>query len=175
MRRSDVDLEAGRLSVRCALIPHGSGVIASQPKTARGGARSPLTRAASTPSRPKPRGSAMTTQAARQRDDQSEWGEAWSDSGYVFARENGEALHPQVTSRAFSQAVRAAKLPEIRLHDLRHTHATLALPAGIHPMLVSERLGHATGPITLDTCSHAIPALQEGEATSIADLVLVRS
>jgi integrase len=62
-------------------------------------------------------------------------------------------------------------LPEIRLHDLRHTHATLALQAGIHPKVVSERLGHATVSITLDNCSRAIPAMQEEAAVRIAELV----
>jgi integrase len=62
-------------------------------------------------------------------------------------------------------------LPSIRLHDLRHTHATLALQAGIHPKVVSERLGHATVSITLDTYSHAIPAMQEEAASLITDLV----
>jgi len=78
-----------------------------------------------------------------------------------------------VVSRCFRRAVKAAKLPEISLHDLRHTHATLALRAGIHPKVVSERLGHATGSITLDTYSHAIPAMQEEEEEEalIAQLV----
>ena len=62
-------------------------------------------------------------------------------------------------------------LPTIRLHDLRHTHATLALQAGVHPKVVSERLGHATVSITLDTYSHAIPAMQEEAAALIAGLV----
>ena len=62
-------------------------------------------------------------------------------------------------------------LPEIRLHDLRHTHATLALQAGIHPKVVSERLGQATVSITVDTCSHAVPAMQEEAAARIARLV----
>jgi integrase len=62
-------------------------------------------------------------------------------------------------------------LPPIRLHDLRHTHAALALRAGVHPKVVSERLGHATVSITLDTCSHAIPALQEEATALIAGLV----
>lgn len=65
-------------------------------------------------------------------------------------------------------------LPKIRLHDLRHTHATLALQAGVHPKVVSERLGHATVSITLDTYSHAIPALQEEAAALIAGLVVRR-
>jgi hypothetical protein len=55
-------------------------------------------------------------------------------------------------------------LPQIRLHDLRHTHATLALQAGVHPKVVSERLGHVTVSITLDTYSHATPAMQEEAA-----------
>ena len=62
-------------------------------------------------------------------------------------------------------------LPMIRPHDLRHTHATLALQAGIHPKVVSERLGHANISITLDTYSHAIPAMQEEAAERIAELV----
>ena len=66
-------------------------------------------------------------------------------------------------------------LPDIRLHDLRHTHATLALRAGIHPKVVSERLGHATVSITLDTYSHAIPAMQEEAAALIAELVFAGS
>jgi integrase len=62
-------------------------------------------------------------------------------------------------------------LPKIRLHDLRHTHATLALQADVHPKVVSERLGHATVSITLDTYSHAIPAMHEEAAALIAGLV----
>ena len=58
-----------------------------------------------------------------------------------------------------------------QLNAYRHTHATLALQAGIHPKVVSERLGHATISITLDTYSHAIPAMQEEAAALIAGLV----
>jgi hypothetical protein len=68
--------------------------------------------------------------------------------------------------------VKGAGLPRIRLHDLRHTHATLALEAGIHPQVISERLGHSTVSITLDIYSHAIPALQETAAELVAALVL---
>ena len=62
-------------------------------------------------------------------------------------------------------------MPRIRLHDLRHTHATLALGAGVHPKVVSERLGHSTVSITLDTYSHAIPAMQEEAAAKVAAVV----
>jgi integrase len=65
----------------------------------------------------------------------------------------------------------AADLPVIRLHDLRHTNATLALAAGVHPKVVQERLGHANIAITLDTYSHAVPALEEQAARTVAALV----
>ena len=96
-------------------------------------------------------------------------------AGLIFTREDGEALHPEDVSRYFRQAVKKSMLPTIRLHDLRHTHATLALQAGVHPKVVSERLGHATVSITLDTYSHAIPAMQEEAAALIAGLVFANS
>src|SRR2546422_11302047 len=63
-------------------------------------------------------------------------------------------------------------LPPIRLHDLRHTAATLALTAGIHPKVVSERLGPATGGITLDTYSHVGEGLQGEAATRDAGMIV---
>ncbi len=83
-------------------------------------------------------------------------------------------MNPEAVTRWFRQAVRKSMLPKIRLHDLRHTHATLALQAGVHPKVVSERLGHATVSITLDTYSHAIPAMQEEAAVLIAGLVFAK-
>jgi integrase len=162
LRWEDVDLEQGRLSVRRALIPNGKTVVVSEHKTARGRrvvALDPGTV------------EVLKAQAARQLQEQQEWDGASDDLGYVFAKEDGTTYHPEVVSRFFRQAVKRALLPEIRLHDLRHTHATLALRAGIHPKVVSERLGHATVSITLDTYSHAIPAMQKEAAARIAELV----
>ena len=98
-------------------------------------------------------------------------GDQQSHSGYLCTKKDGQPYHPEVVSRSFRQAVKKAMLPMIRPHDLRHTHATLALQAGIHPKVVSERLGHANVSITLDTYSHAIPAMQEEAAERIAELV----
>jgi integrase len=162
LRWEDVDLEAGRISVRRALIPNGKVVVVSEPKTARG--RRAIALDSETVL-------VLREQATRQLADQVKKGGAWSDTGLVFTKEDGEALHPEVASRFFRQAVRRVALPTIRLHDLRHTHATLALRAGIHPKVVSERLGHATISITLDTYSHAIPAMQEEAPVKIAELV----
>jgi integrase len=101
---------------------------------------------------------------------QLERDDAWVETGPFFTAENSAALDPETVTRCFRQAVKKSILPSIRLHDLRHTHATLARQAGIHHKVVSERLGHATVSITLDTYSHAIPAMQE-EAALIAGLV----
>ena len=104
-------------------------------------------------------------------EEQQEFGEGWCDSGYICTQEDGTPYHPEVVSRCVRRAVKAAMLPAISPQVLRHTHATLALRAGIHPKVVSERLGHANISITLDTYSHAIPALQEEAAQLIAGLV----
>ena len=89
----------------------------------------------------------------------------------VFTRENGEPWHPDRITDLFRQAVKAAGVPSIRLHDLRHGWATLALGAGIHPKVVQERLGHANIAMTMDRYSHVIPALQESAAELVAALV----
>jgi len=163
LRWNDVDLENARLSVRRALIPINREVVVSEPKTVKG--RRVVALDPSTIE-------VLKAQAARQLDEQDEWDELWVESGLVFTAENGGPLDPESISRYWRQAVKKSMLPPIRLHDLRHTHATLALQAGIHPKVVSERLGHATVSITLDTYSHAMPAMQEEAAALIAGLVL---
>jgi integrase len=116
----------------------------------------------------------LKTQAARQLEEQTESDDAGVETGLVFTAEHGAALDPESVSRYFRQTVKQSLLPQIRLHDLRHMHATLALQAGIHPKVVSERLGHATISITLNTYSHAIPAMQEEAPALIAGLASER-
>ncbi len=68
-------------------------------------------------------------------------------------------------ARSFKPLLKRAKLPDIRLHDLRHTCATLLLSKGMHPKFVQELLGHATISITLDTYSHVLPNMGDQTAT----------
>ena len=89
----------------------------------------------------------------------------------MLTREDGRPLHPDWFRRSFERRARRAGLPPIRFHDLRHTHATLALKAGVHPKVISELLGHSTVAMTLGIYSHAIRALQHDAAATIADLV----
>ena len=90
----------------------------------------------------------------------------------VFTREDGSPIHPQAFSEMFERNVTASKLPKLSLHGLRHTHATIALRAGVHPKVVSERLGHASVAFTLDVYTDSLPDMQETAASLIAALVL---
>jgi integrase len=161
LRWCDCDLERGRIAIRRALVPIAHTVLISEPKTARGKRSIALDERTV---------AVLKAHAARQLTER-QCAEDWTESGLVFTRSDGRALPPNSVSRWFVRAVKQAKQPDIRLHDLRHSHATLALRAGIHPKVVSERLGHATVAITLDTYSHAIPAMQEEAAERIAGLV----
>ncbi len=83
---------------------------------------------------------------------------------FVFIRSDGSPINPSAVTLAFRRIIKRAGLRGIRIHDLRHTHASLMLTAGVHPKVVSERLGHANIGITLDIYSHVLPGLQEGAA-----------
>lgn len=86
-------------------------------------------------------------------------------TGPVFCDTTGSyPRRSNVTRRSYQPLMKAAKVPQIRFHDLRHTHATLLLLAGENPKAVSERLGHAAVQITLDTYSHVLPAMQKAAA-----------
>lgn len=89
----------------------------------------------------------------------------------MSARTDGSPLDPRSVSHAFMALIKKSDLPRIRLHDLRHSHATQLLRQGIHPKAVSERLGHSTVGITLDVYSHVLPGMQE-EAAQRIDAVI---
>ena len=86
------------------------------------------------------------------------------DDDLVFSHPDGTPLLPDSVTHAWIKLVRRAGLKSIRLHDARHTHASLMLKQGIHPKVVQERLGHATISTTLDLYSHIAPGLQEAAA-----------
>jgi len=93
------------------------------------------------------------------------------DDDSIFSTPEGKPLRPNTVSRAWTMLAARAGLKVIRLHDARHTHASLMLKQGVHPKIVQERLGHASIQITLDTYSHVAPGLQEAAAESFDKLV----
>lgn len=152
LRWKDIDLDRGELAVRQTIIQLKDGLHHSGPKTVRGArvvALDERTISILRAFRPPHAG----------------------PGDLVFSRGAGVPLSPAHVTKTFAALIARAGLPRIRLHDLRHTHATLALQAGIHPKIVSERLGHSSIAFTLDVYSHAIPHMQAEAATQIADLV----
>jgi integrase len=161
LRWSDVDLDAARVTINRSLSVVDSELVWSSPKTSRS-RRSVSLDPDTTAS--------LRAQRRRQLEERVAAGDAWDDADLVFCDPLGGPLHPDRFTRAFGSAARRAGVKQIRLHDLRHTWATLALQAGIHPKVVSERLGHATTGITLDLYSHVQPELDASAATTVAQL-----
>ena len=155
----DLDIEAGAVAIRRALVPINGELRESEPKTKRGRRRIALD--AETVA-------VLRKLAAAQLGEQQAAGDDWVASGRVFTKANGEQLHPERISALFRRLVRAAALPAIPLHGLRHTYASIALAKGVNPAIVSRRLGHSTVAFTLDVYSHVLPQVDAEVAELIA-------
>ncbi len=92
-----------------------------------------------------------------------------TEGDLLFSTLEGKPLRPNTVTRAWTILATRAGVKVIRLHDARHTHASLMLKQGIHPKVVQERLGHSSIQITLDTYSHVAPGLQEAAAKRFDD------
>ena len=163
LRWVDVDLAAARVSPRRPRVVVNYVVHESEPKT-RMGRRSLALDPATV--------AALEEHKIRQEQERADVGSAWRDSGLVFTRPEGSPIHPDLITDWFRRLARAARLPPIRLHDVRHSYATAALAAGIPAKVISERLGHATIAITLDVYSHVIPGMDAQAADAVASLIL---
>jgi integrase len=97
-----------------------------------------------------------------------------SDDDLVFSQPDGSPYRPDTITHAWIKLARKTGLRGIRLHDARHTHASLMLKQGIHPKIVQERLGHSSIQITLDTYSHVAPGLQEAAAQRFDEVLSPR-
>lgn len=93
------------------------------------------------------------------------------DPGWMFTTAAGKPVHPHAISQTFGRIVRRADVPVIRLHDLRHTHGTLLIAAGVPAKVVSERLGHAWFAFTVETYQHVLPGMQTDAARIIEALI----
>lgn len=154
LRWCDVDLERGKAAVRQTVVVNNYKIEMSEPKTARGRRVVAL--------------DDHTMIELRSYKDQLK---PESEDELLFHYRTGNPRNPIDISKRFIKLSRDAGLRRIRLHDLRHTHATLALQAGVHPKIVSERLGHSAVSFTLDVYTHAIPHLQKEAAGQIASLL----
>lgn len=163
LRWEDIDLKSGHMQIRRAVEVGEKGQLAMKlPKNGHG------------------RGVALPEFAVRaltqHRRDLAEMrtaaAEIWQEQGLVFPMPDGQLWHPDALTAAWRQWIRRhPEYPEVRFHDLRHSHATLLLLLREPAKVVSERLGHSSVAITLDIYSHVIPGLQEAAAERLHDLI----
>lgn len=86
----------------------------------------------------------------------------------MCGRADGQVHSPLALTYEFARFVRRLKdMPQVRFHDLRHSHATQLLATGVHPKIAQERLGHSSIGVTLDLYSHAVASLQDEAAVRI--------
>lgn len=154
LRWCDIDLKAGHISVRQSVVAVGREVQISTPKTSR--------------SR---RVVAIDKRTCKVLADFRARSTHVGDKDLIFGHCFRGGISPTAVTQSFRRLIEMYGLPVIRLHDLRHTHATLALQAGVHPKIVSERLGHSTVSLTLDVYSHAVPHMQRDAADQIAQVI----
>jgi integrase len=157
LRWRHVDLDRAQLSVIESAEQTKNGVRLKSPKNGKG----------RTVALPAIVVSELRAHRLRQAQDLLQLGVRLNDETFICAREDGEALQPNSIGHAWDRFLASTKLPRIRFHDLRHSHATIMLKSNIHPKIVSERLGHSRVALTMDTYSHVIPGMQEGAAAAI--------
>jgi len=155
LRWQDVDLEQAKLQVRRTLYRVDGELVFQEPKT-RGSLR--------TITLPDFAVSALKQHKAKQNKNKLLLGPAYNDYDLVVCNGNGNPVDPKDINRDMKYVIQKYNLPKLRFHDLRHTHASILLQLGEHPKVVSERLGHSSISITLDTYSHVMPDMQKNLA-----------
>ncbi|HEX8177253.1 MAG TPA: site-specific integrase [Pyrinomonadaceae bacterium] len=161
LKWSDVDLQQGTAVVRRVLIRRkGGGWYFGEPKTSRSRRTVPL---------PATLVKVLATHRRKQMAARLKAGTAYQNNDLVFATSHGTPHNSRnLAQRQFLAILKSAKLAlDFRLYDLRHSCATLLLVAGENPKVVSERLGHASVVLTLDTYSHVLPTMQEAASQKL--------
>ena len=160
---SDIDFKRGTAQIQRALIRHKKSVRFEEPKTARSRRTVYLSEQLI---------KKLATHKRKQAVKKLKFKGTWGPFDLVFCSVEGTPHSiPNLTYRYFRPILTAAKLPQIRLYDLRHTCATLLLIAEENPKVVSERLGHSTIVLTLDTYSHVLPTMQQGATNRLEKLL----
>jgi len=162
LRWADVDLGGTRLAVRQRLASVDGRPELSEPKSNSSGRVIDLDERTLT---------ALRSRRAQQGEHRLACGPAWHNLDLVVSREDGLWIHPDWFSELFRRRVAAADIRPMRLHDLRHTHATLLLQAGVNAKIVSERPGHHSVAFTLDTYAHVMPGMQAEAVRQLSDLI----
>lgn len=162
LKWEDVDLDLGILHIKAGLVRIEGKLQRVEPKTAMSRRTIRLPWVANV---------ALRAHKERQSEDREIAGARWNEMGLVFPSQVGTHLEPRSFKRNLDRALQKAGLEHIRIHDLRHTAASLMLAQGVSPKMVSEILGHSRVGITFDTYVHIYDAMRQ-EAADMMDLVL---
>ena len=103
--------------------------------------------------------------------DRADGGAGFQDLGYVIHKPDGTPYRPDALTRKWERFLERNNLPSIRLHDLRHTHATLLIQAGVSPKVVQQRLGHSDVTITLNTYTHVLSSMDQEAADKLDNII----
>jgi integrase len=157
LRWRSVDLDAGKLAVVSSTEQTDRGVREKETKSGKG-------RAVALPALV-----AVELRAHRIRQAEAllQLGVRLNGDHHVVARADGQPLQPRSLTHAFIKFIRRHGLQRIWLHDLRHSHATHMLTAGVHPKIAQERLGHSSVSVTIDLYSHVLPGMQAEAVTRV--------
>jgi len=161
LRWRNVDLDAARLTVNKQVVSVEYELIEDDLKTASSRRTIDLDEQTTAMLRRHRRRQLEERMASGQRD----------DDGFVFGRPDGSPVHPDLISQTFQRVMDQSELPRIRLHDLRHTHATILLQQNVHPKVVSERLGHSSIAFTMTVYQHVMPGMQAEAAATFGAAV----
>jgi integrase len=168
LRWTDVDLEAARLTIRRSRVSVDYKVIEELPKSRKGRGAAKIRTIDVGPRTV----DAFRRWARQQAEECRAAGEGWTETGFVFTREDGLPLHPGSISQAFERTrdsvMKELRLPRIPFHGLRHSAASTLLEQGVHLKVVAERLGHSSTQITSTIYSHVAPRLHS-EAALLAE------
>lgn len=158
-----VDLDAGTLTVRQALQRRPAGGLVLVPPKSRAGRRTiPV---------PGQLAEALRGHRVTQATERLTAGSMWINSGLVFTGPTGKAVDPRADHREWQRLLREADVPAARLHDARHTAATLLLAQGVPARVVMELLGHSQITLTLGTYTHVVPELARDAAARMGDVL----
>jgi integrase len=160
LRWDDVNLDTGRLQVRRTIqrLGKGIGLVVGEPKSEKGRRQVAI---------PAPAVESLRRWRVRQLEERLFAGGRWHDEGYIFATRIGTPYEPRNLLDDFVRDSARLGLPRIRLHDLRHTCATMLLTQGVPPKVVQEMLGHSQIAMTMDIYSHVLPSMQEAAALAM--------
>lgn len=162
LRWDDIDLDGMRLSVRNTVLNVAYVIEISEVKTNTSRRTVDL----------EPRTAAVLKAWRKvQLEERVALGLRPKDDSLVFAEPDGSPIHPDLYSQTFDRLAAASDVPRIRLHDLRHTHATILLKEGVPAKVVSERLGHANVAFTMSVYQHVLPGMQADAAHIFAKIV----